>query len=91
MLLAQVLQARGVVSAPEQILRVKGQGRRMPDVIVNFNGLRAAIEGEIGYRPNAGRLALQSARQRVEHGIAHIGVAVVYPASLTILFKSLPE
>lgn len=84
-LLAQVLQARGVASAPEQILHVKGQGRKMPDVIVNFNGLRTAIEGEIGYRPNAGELALQSARQRVEQGIAHIGVAVVYPEYLTTL------
>lgn len=84
-LLAQVLQARGVASAPEQILHVKGQGRKMPGVIVNFNGLRTAIEGEIGYRSNACELALQSARQRVEQGIAHIGVAVVYPEYLTTL------
>jgi hypothetical protein len=84
-LLAQLLQTRGIVSAPEQILHVKGQGRKMPDVIVNFNGLRTAIEGEIGYRANAHQLALQSARQRVEQGIAHIGIAVVYPEQLTTL------
>jgi hypothetical protein len=81
-LLAQVLQECGVVSAPEQILHVKGHGRKMPDVIVNFRGLRTAIEGEIGYRPNAYQLALQSAQQRVEQGIAHIGIAVVYPEHL---------
>lgn len=89
-LLAQVLQERGVVSAPEQILHVKGHGRKMPDVIVNFRGLRTAIEGEIGYRPNAYQLALQSAQQRVEQGIAHIGIAVVYPEHLgTLDFQTL--
>ncbi len=37
-LLAQLLQERVVVSAPEKIVHVKGQGRKMPDVIVNFCG-----------------------------------------------------
>lgn len=41
--LAQVLQAREVASAPEQLLHIKGQGRKMPDVIVHFNGLRTAL------------------------------------------------
>ncbi len=90
-LLAQLLQERGVVSAPEKIVHVEGQGRKMPDVIVHFNGLRTAIEGEIGYRANAAELALQSARKRVEQGIAHIGIAVVYPERLRELdFTMLP-
>ncbi len=82
-LLAQLLNERGIVSAPESILKTPtGQGRRMPDVLVDFHGLRTAIEGEVGDRPDAGERALASARNRVEEGIAHIGVAVVYPARL---------
>ncbi len=82
-LLAQLLQERGVISAPESILRAPGQaGRRMPDVLVDYNGLRLMIEGEVGDQPNAADQASTSATHRVEEGMAHIGVAVVYPARL---------
>lgn len=81
-LLAQLLQERGVISAPENILKlVTTQARRMPDVIVNFNGLRTAIEGEVS-QPDAEKRALDSARKRVDEGIAHIGIAIVYPKRL---------
>lgn len=82
-LLAQLLQERGVIGAPENIIKLGSiTGRRMPDVLVNFRGLRTAIEGEIAYRKRAKELALRAARQRVEEGISHIGVAVVYPADI---------
>ncbi|MEW5720679.1 MAG: hypothetical protein AB1817_18785 [Chloroflexota bacterium] len=80
-LLAQLLQKRGVISAPENIVRANA-ARRMPDVIVSFNGLRTAIEGEVGDHADAQQLALESARKRVEEGIAHIGIAIVYPEHL---------
>lgn len=80
-LLAQLLQKRGVISAPENIVNANA-AKRMPDVIVNFNGLRTAIEGEVGDHADAPQLALASARQRVEEGIAHIGIAIVYPEQL---------
>ncbi|MBM3128911.1 MAG: hypothetical protein FJ009_09855 [Chloroflexi bacterium] len=80
-LLAQLLQKRGVISAPENIVKADA-AKRMPDVIVNFNGLRTAIEGEVGDHADAPQLALKSARGRVEEGIAHIGIAVVYPEHL---------
>lgn len=83
-ILAQLLQERGVITAPESIIRsgVKRE-RRMPDlIIVNFHGLRTAIEGEVGDHADAPDLALASARLRVEQGIAHIGVAIVYPPAL---------
>jgi hypothetical protein len=90
-ILAQLLQDRGVISAPENILKSRDLKRRhMPDVIVTFHGLRTAIEGEIGRSPAARDLALRSARKRVEDGIAHIGVAVVYPEGLpTVAFAKL--
>jgi hypothetical protein len=83
--LAQILQERGVISVPEKVIRAvlskQGQ-RRMPDVMVNFMGLRTVIEGEVSDQPDAKNCALESAAKRVEEGIAHIGVAVIYPAFL---------
>jgi hypothetical protein len=56
----------------------------MPDVLVDFQGLRLAIEGEFA-SPQAEENASKSALGRVEDGIAHIGIAVVYPQSLKAL------
>jgi len=90
-LLAQLLQERGVITAPEDVLKATAKrGRRAPDVIVNFQGLRTALEGEVSDQPDASSRALDSARRRVEEGIAHIGVAIVYPAALRrVAFDSL--
>jgi len=83
-LLAQLLQERGVIAAPENVLRLpeRGPARRMPDVLVEFHGLRTVIEGEVSDQPEARDRALNSARRRVEEGIAYIGIGVVYPAEL---------
>ena len=82
-ILAQILQERGVATVPESIITdVLVHRRRMPDVMIDFYGLRTVIEGEVSDRPAAAERALQSARQRVEEGIAHIGMAVVYPSYL---------
>jgi hypothetical protein len=91
-ILAQLLQERGVVVAPESILYTGAQrARQMPDVIVHFQGLRMAIEGEVE-APNARDKAIASAARRVETGVAHIGIGVVYPASLrTVEFEHLKE
>lgn len=82
-LLALLLSERGIVSAPEQSLRQALHRRRhLPDVLVVFQGLRTAIEGKVDDVPSAAEIVLQSARHRVEKGIAHIGLALLYPASL---------
>lgn len=82
-ILAQLLQKRGVISVPEKIIQSGLEHhKRMPDVIVSFNGLRTAIEGEVGDHADAQSLAISSARHRVEEGIAHIGVAIVYSEHL---------
>jgi hypothetical protein len=87
-ILAQILTEHGVISAPERIIKARpGMTRRMPDVLVDFRGLRLIIEGEVEEAPDAQERALSSARRRVEEGLAHIGVAVAYPASL----RQLPE
>jgi len=82
-ILAQVLQERGIITVPEKIINIgPDKIRRMPDLIVGYNGLRTIIEGEIASRPTANDNALNSARKRVVEGIAHIGIALVYPIEL---------
>lgn len=79
--LAEHLQERDLVALPEQIQSSVGRSRQMPDVIVDFHGLRLAIEGEFA-AVHAKKRASESALKRVEEGIAHIGMAVIYPVSL---------
>jgi hypothetical protein len=82
-LLAQILQEQGIISAPEDVLKIAPDvTRKMPDVLVDFSGLRTAIEGEVDDQADYANKALHSAKKRVELGIAHIGVAIVYPAEL---------
>ena len=81
--LARLLHERGVVSAPEQILKQKGDlGRAMPDVLVTFQGLTTAIEGKTEDAPSALEAVEGNARNRVEQGLTHMAVAVLYPAEL---------
>jgi len=80
--LAQLLQERGVIAAPESIIRAGPERvRHMPDVIVTYQGLRTAIEAEVE-SANARDKALASASRRVAEHISDIGVAVVYPERL---------
>lgn len=84
-LLAQVLDERGVGSVPETIIKHgANQTRHMPDVLVRYMGLRVALEGEVGDQSDALARAMNSARARVEEGLAHIGVAVVYPKEIRV-------
>jgi len=81
-LLAQLLDEQGIISAPEQSLKPGATGRRIPDVLVSFRGLRTAIEGKVDDNPTAREEVQKNARERVEQGIAHIGISVLYPSSL---------
>lgn len=82
-LLALLLHERGVVTAPEQSWREAiERHRHVPDVLVVFRGLRTAIEGKVDDRAGAAEEVLKQAQERVDKGIAHIAVAVLYPATL---------
>lgn len=75
------------MAAPEQILDLPEDAVAMPDVLVDFRGLRMAIEGEVppstpGGPAIAQKKARRAALRRVEQGIAQIGVALVYPSHL---------
>lgn len=75
--LAQQLNARGLEASPEVFLK-----RAAVDVLVSFRGLRLAIEGEVDDQAGAAERAWRKARERVERGLAHVGLAVVYPSLL---------
>ena len=82
-ILALLLHRRGIVAAPEQILRSHlERGRAMLDVLVHYQGLRTAIEGRIAITQAAQNALLKKTRERVQKGIAHLGIAIIYPGSL---------
>jgi hypothetical protein len=81
--LATLLHRSGVVAAPEQILNLGfDQGRIMPDVLVDYQGLRMVIEGRIVTGATAANAVLRKVRERVQQGIAHVGVAIIYPSRM---------
>jgi hypothetical protein len=75
--LALALKERGLVAVPEQHLP-----DALPDVLVSFNGLMLAIEGKVMDQPRAERVVWRQARQRVDRGIAHLALALLYPSDL---------
>jgi len=82
-LLALLLHERGVVTAPEQSFRQALQERRhVPDVLVVYRGLRTVIEGKVADKSDAAEKALVQARDRVGSGVAHVGIALLYPAAI---------
>jgi hypothetical protein len=85
--LASLIAARGVPASPETITQ-----KKMPDVIATFRGLRCAIEGKTGDVTNAQGVVSADARRRVEQGIAHLAIGVVYPKELrSTEFRVLPK
>jgi hypothetical protein len=77
--LATCLSARGVDADPETILK---KGRAKPDVIATFRGLRCAVEGKVADTPRAAEVVLGDARRRIDQGVAHIAIGVIYPVAL---------
>ncbi|RLC63495.1 MAG: hypothetical protein DRI01_05120 [Chloroflexi bacterium] len=82
-LLALLLHERSIVTAPEQSLRQAIEQRRhVPDVLVVYRGLRTVIEGKVADKAGADEKAFEQARDRVNSGIAHVGIALLYPAAI---------
>jgi len=82
-LLALLLHERGVVTAPEKSFKKALEERRhVPDVLVVYRGLRTVIEGKVEDKATADEKALAQVRDRVNSGIAHIGIALLYPVGI---------
>jgi hypothetical protein len=92
-ILALLLHRRGIVAAPEQILRIHlEQGRAIPDVMVHYQGLRTAIEGRTVIGQAAQNALLKKTRERVQKGVAHLGIAIIYPTFLSkVPFEQLEQ
>jgi hypothetical protein len=87
--LATCLGKRGVDADPETILR---KGRVRPDVMAIMRGLRCAIEGKVGDTTNAEAAVLGDVKKRLDQGVAHLAIGVVYPTELrTTAFRDLPR
>ena len=86
--LAACLGSLGAEADPETILK---KGRARPDVIANVRGLRCALEGKIADAPQARTAVIADARRRIDQGVAHLAIAVVYPAELAhVPFRESP-
>jgi type I restriction-modification system DNA methylase subunit len=68
------------VTADAETIHVHGKHR--PDVLFELRGLRVVIEGKFADHPQADRVVLEDARNRVRSGIAHIAAAAIYPIEL---------
>lgn len=87
--LAACIGARGTDASPETILK---RGAVKPDVMAKLRGLRCAIEGKVADVAHAKTRVLEDARGRVNQGIAHLAMGVVYPRHLrTTAFAALPQ
>ena len=89
--LARLLSQRGIDASPEDVQATK-KGRRLPDVLFDYAGLRTIIECEVDDQKGAQDKAVKLANERVQDGLAHIGIALVYPAMLRdVPFNTLGE
>ena len=69
--LARLLREQGLQARAE----VKQPGGRRPDVLVDVDGCRVVLEGDIGNHKSA----LRDAEARLEQGLADAAIAVCYP------------
>ena len=84
--LAEVIGELGQ-SAEAEVIKSGAAGREMPDVMLSFRGLRVVFECKFE-SSQAEANAEKQAYQRVTSGLAHIGVAVVYPKELRVISQS---
>ncbi len=83
-LLAELLERRGLWSVPESTRRRAGDDHhRLPDVtLADLWGVRIILEGKIRDSEQERRKVLSSARRLVEEGLCPICLAVLYPPEL---------
>jgi hypothetical protein len=77
--IALLLTRHGVIAESETIQQ---SGQQRPDVMFILGGLRVIIEGKFSDTPNADNIVLSDALKRVQSGICHIAVALVYPEDI---------
>jgi hypothetical protein len=81
-LLAQSLNSRGLVSIPESIKSFSSGKRRMPDVIVEYSGIRLYIEGRYFETLEDERSLIIDSKKRIDEGLTPVCIAILYPSEL---------
>jgi len=81
-LLAEILCEYGLLGCAEKYIKTKSSNAKMPDLLIDFGGIRIAIEAEFSSTAKAWKKAFDKSLLRVEQGISHVGVAIVYPGEL---------
>ena len=79
-LLAQCICDTGLTADPENIITEYGS-RIMPDVLISMHGLRCAVDGKYASTSAKQDVAAQVSA-RIQSGLCHIGVGVLYPPRL---------
>lgn len=77
--LALLLARYGVDAESETI---QAGGRQRPDVLFALGGLRVILEGKFADVHDVEAVVLRDAQKRLESGICHLAVAIVYPPAL---------
>jgi hypothetical protein len=90
--LAELLEQRGMLSVPETIRKsIARRKRALPDILVgDLLGIRIVIEGRFDNGRPSRESLLSDAKERVEHGISPVCLAVLYPPALRSA-ESLPK
>ena len=91
--LAELLEKRGLLSIPETIRRSVNQknDRQLPDIIVaDLLGIRIVIEGRFDNGKSSRDSLLRDSRERVEQGISPVCLAALYPLDLRST-ESIPQ
>ncbi|MEJ7787445.1 MAG: hypothetical protein WKF96_21790 [Solirubrobacteraceae bacterium] len=79
-LLADLLKERGTASRAETIVR-QGNSRSLPDITVDWLGVRIIIEGKFAGAGVAAELDAQVAG-RLDAALGDVGIALMYPVGL---------
>jgi hypothetical protein len=90
--LAELLEQRGMLSVPETIRKsIARRTRDLPDILVgDLLGIRIVIEGRFDKGKQSRDSLLKDAKERVEQGISPVCLAVLYPEELRSA-ESLPK
>jgi hypothetical protein len=83
-LIAELLEKRGLLSVPETIRKAVGsKGRKLPDITVaDLLGIRMVIEGRFDTSSDTRQQLFKDAKSRVEEGISPICLALLYPTDV---------
>ena len=90
--LAELLEQRGMLSVPETIRKlIARKTLALPDIVVaDLLGIRMVVEGRFNSGPTSRESLLRDSKERVEQGISPVCLAVLYPPELRSA-ESLPN